>query len=149
VIVSSVPISLTKGWPVSDSWAARGILGLRTGFAHERDAILRALAAQGVRDLVVLAADVHFATAIAHAPAPGLSVLELVAGPLAAGTKDPRAPAPGLDSRVLFAHGDEPTFGELAVTAEGLDVRFFGGDGRLLWEHRVPQAAPDGTRPAR
>lgn len=138
VVVSSVPLSLPKGWFVSDSWAPGSVLGHRTGFAHERDAILAALAAAGVRNLVVLAADAHFAAAIAHAPGPGFAFWELIAGPLAAGTKHPREPAPGLGSRVLFADGGAATFGELDVGAEALDVRFFAGDGRLLWAHRLP-----------
>jgi alkaline phosphatase D len=142
VVVSSVPLSLPKGWPVSDSWAPRSVLGYRTGFARERDEILARLRAAGVRNLVVLAADVHFATAIAHAPAPGFRLWELVAGPLAAGTKDPWPPAAGLGSRVLFAHGGQPTFGELGVGVDALDVRFYGGDGALLWEHRLPAALP-------
>ena len=138
VVVSSVPLSLPKGWPISDSWAPRNVLGYRTGFARERDEILSLLQAAGTRNLVVLAADVHFAAAIAHTPGPGFRVWELVAGPLAAGTKDPGWPAAGLDSRVLFAHGAEPTFGELRVGTHGLDVAFFAGSGRLLWTARLP-----------
>jgi alkaline phosphatase D len=139
VLVSSVPLSLPKGWPVSDSWAPRSVLGYRTGFARERDEILGALRAGGVRNLVVLTADVHFAAAIAHEPA---------AGPLAAGTKDPWPPVPGLGSRVLFAHGGEPTFGELQVEHRGLGVRLFAGDGRLLWMDWLPAATGASGVPA-
>ena len=145
VVVSSVPLSLPKGWPVSDSWAPRNVLGYRTGFARERDAILALLQAAGVQNLVVLAADVHFATAVAHTPAPGFRVWELVAGPIAAGTKDPWCPAPGLNSTVLFAHGGEATFGEVQVYAHGLDVRLFAGDGRLLWRRWLPAARRSGN----
>ena len=143
MIVSTVPLSLPKGWPVSDSWAPRSVLGYRTGFADERDAILSALHAAGVQNLVVLAADVHFAAAIAHEPAPGFRLWELVAGPLAAGVKDPWRPAPGLGSRVLFAHGGVPTFGELQVHTGGLDVRLFDGGGRLLWREHLAAAHSD------
>ena len=148
VVVSSVPLSLPKGWFIGDSWAPRSLFGYRTGFAHERDAILAALHAAGVQNLVVVAADVHFAAAIAHAPARGFHLWELVAGPLAANTKDPWAPAPGLGSRVLFAHGGEPTFGELQVGARELGVRLFAGDGRLLWMDRLPAAGRQAARPS-
>jgi hypothetical protein len=137
VVVSSVPLSLAKGWPFGDSWAPRSVLGYRTGFAHERDAILTTLHGAGVGNLVVLTADVHFAAAMVHAPAAGLELWELVAGPLAASLKEPYAPAPGLGSRTLFGHGGEPTFGELEVRADALQVRLFGSDGRLLWSHRL------------
>jgi alkaline phosphatase D len=138
LLVSSVPLSLPKGRLISDSWASRSVLGYRTGFAHERDEILAALRTSGVRNVVVVTADVHFAAAIEHVPAPGFRLWELTAGPLAAGTKKPWSPAPGLGSRVVFAHGGEPSFGELEVGTGGLAVRYYAADGRRLWEARLP-----------
>ena len=146
VIVSSVPLSLPKGSLVSDSWAPSGLPGYRTGFAHERDAILARLHAAGVQNLIVLTADVHFAAAMAHQPVPGFELWELVAGPLAAGTKSPWGPADGLNTRVLFSHGGQATFGELDVGPGALVARFFDEHGRRLWEHGVETGRP--TRPS-
>lgn len=138
VIVSSVPLSISKGWPCGDSWARRPLLWHVTGFAAERDLILRALAERGVDRLVVLAADVHFTSLMTHRPLPGLEVHEFIAGPLAASLKQPKDPVKSLNTTVHFAHGGTPTFGELRVDAEKLTARLFDGDGRLLTELSVP-----------
>ncbi len=132
VLVSSVPLSIPKGWPFADSWAGRSVLGWVTGFASERDTILRALQERGVDRLVVLAADVHFGAFMTHRPWAGLVVHELVAGPLAARAKSPEPPAAGLGTQVHLAHGGTPTFGELSVDRDGLTARLFDGNGRVL-----------------
>jgi alkaline phosphatase D len=86
VVVSSVPMSVARG-RVRDSWSNATILGVPedgAGFATERDAILAAFRAAGVRNLVVLAGDFHYAEAARLAPFPGWVFHELIAGPLAA-----------------------------------------------------------------
>jgi alkaline phosphatase D len=65
-VVSTVSLSVPTGRRTRrDSWTGVGPFGLpvepRTGFATERDAILKALREGGVRNLVVVAADVHHA----------------------------------------------------------------------------------------
>jgi alkaline phosphatase D len=142
VIVSSVPLSVPKDWPFSDSWARRSILGYRTGFEEERDAILRELAARGVTRVAALVADVHFGSFITHRPLPGLELYELIAGPLAASTSSPSDPAPGLDSTVVVAHGGTPTFGELTVDDRGLAVQLKNATGATLGELRVAPSEP-------
>ncbi len=139
-VVSSVPLSLPKSWPCGDSWAPRRLPFYRTGFAAERDAVLAALRRRGVRNLVVLAADVHFAAVMEHRPADDFVVRELVAGPLAAGAKAPWDPAPGLRSRVLWSGGGQPTFGELGVDTGGLTVRIRDARGGVLHEARFDPA---------
>jgi alkaline phosphatase D len=142
VIVSSVSLSIPKGWPFGDSWASRRVLWRTTGFAAERDAILAALRARGVRRLVALVADVHFGALMTHRPRPSLEVHELIAGPLAARPARPRPPAAGLSTRVHAAHGETFTFGELSVSDEGLTARLLDGAGRVLAEQRLDGAAP-------
>lgn len=143
VIVSSVSLSIPKGWPFGDSWAPRRVLWYETGYATERDAILRALGTRGVDQVVVLAADVHFGALMTHRPpAAPLEVHELIAGPLAASMPSPRAPADGLQTEIHFTHGGTATFGELHVTPDRAMVRLFDGAGRLLAERAL-----DGARP--
>lgn len=135
VVVSSVPLSIAKGRPFGDSWARRNILGYVTGFATERDAILRELRRRGVERLVVLVTDVHHGAFFTHRPAAGPEIHELIAGPLAARPQPGRGPTDGsLHSTVHALHGGGPTFGELEVTAERLTARLFDGEGRLLAE---------------
>lgn len=140
VIVSSVPLSIPKGWPFGDSWATRRVLGYETGYAHERDAILAALRARGVGRLVALAGDVHFGALMTHRPpAAPVTVDEAIAGPLAASMPSPRAPAGGLGTEVHFAHGGTATFGELDVAGDGATLRLFDGGGRLLAERALDE----------
>jgi alkaline phosphatase D len=132
LVASSVPLSITKNWPCGDSWAPRDLLVLSTGFAAERDAILRALHDRGVTNVVFLAGDVHFALFAAHEPWPGFRVHELIAGPLSARPQRARMPDGTLGSQVLFSAGRVPTFGELDVTPDGLTARVYDGSGTLL-----------------
>jgi len=137
VIVSSVSLSIPKGWPFGDSWAVQRVLGYETGFATERDVILRELRARGVDELVVLVADLHFGATMTHRPLPGLTVHELSAGPLAASMPPPEPPAEGLQTHVHFTRGGTSTFGELHVGEKQVTTRLFDGTGRLLAERAL------------
>lgn len=148
LVASSVPVSITKGWPCGDSWAAADLLVLTTGFADERDAILRDLRDRGVANVVFLVADVHFALVAAHEPWSGFRFYELIAGPLAARPKRSRTPDGDLGSRVLFAAGGRATFGEVEIEPHALTVRIFDGAGSLLWDRRLIPAATPTPRPA-
>ena len=64
--------------------------------AHERDRILDRLRERGVRNLIVLTADVHHAELIRHEPAPGFVFHEFIAGPLSATLGRPRPLVNGL-----------------------------------------------------
>lgn len=137
LVASSVPLSIPKAWPCGDSWAARDLLAFSTGFARERNAILRALRDRGVANVVFLAGDVHFALLAEHEPWPGFRIHELIAGPLAARPQRPRPPDGTLGSRVLFAAGGVATFGEVDVDVAGLTARIFDGEGSLLATERL------------
>ena len=88
----------------------------------ERDTILRTLRQRGVRNLVFLAADVHFAQLIRHrpifdGPTSEWSFHEFIAGPLAASTGQPRPLDQGLSPRSLWSLGGTNTFGDIAISA--------------------------------
>jgi alkaline phosphatase D len=138
VVVSTVSLSIAKGWPFGDSWARRTVLGYPSGFAVERDAILREVRRRGVRRLIVLAADVHFGALMTHRPLDGSEIQELIAGPLAARPKAPQSPGEDLRTTVHAQHGGAPTFGELEVAIEGLTARLFDAGGQVVAEVRWP-----------
>jgi alkaline phosphatase D len=134
VMVSSVPLSVPTGGRAHDSWSnasAQGVPEERsTGFAVERDAILRVLRQRGVRNLVVLTADVHFAQLIRHYPTTDWSFHEFIAGPLSATPGRPRPLDQGLNPRSLWSLGGTATFGDVSIDTGGLTVRILDGDGR-------------------
>jgi alkaline phosphatase D len=132
VVVSTVSFSIAKGGPCGDSWAPRTFLWLRTGFVTERDAILRALHERGVKNLIVVAADVHYADLIRHRPAPAFGFHEFTAGPLAATPKEPENIDAALGPERLFAQGGLNNFGEIAVDQTALAVRIIDEHGRIL-----------------
>jgi alkaline phosphatase D len=140
VVVSSVPLSVPTGRLARDSWSNANVLGSPeegTGFAVERDAILRAFRNRQVKNLVVLAADVHHAEVIRHRPAPDWSFHEFIAGPLSASTGRPRPLDEGLNPRSLFALGGVENFGEISVEPAGLTVRILDVTGRLRYTHNI------------
>ncbi|HXH84764.1 MAG TPA: alkaline phosphatase D family protein, partial [Candidatus Tectomicrobia bacterium] len=142
VVVTSVSLSIPTGAAERrDSWTGANILGLSssdsTGFATERDAILRAFRRAGVRNLVFLAADVHHAELIRHHPHPDWSFHEFVAGPLAATTGRPRPLDVGLGPRSLFAQGNVRNFGEITIEPAHLTVRIVDEQGAELFSHTI------------
>ncbi len=143
VVVSSVTLAIPTGRPERrDSWTGANILGFSgngsTGFATERDDILRAFRRADVKNLIVLAADVHHAEIIRHQPHPDWSFHELVAGPLSATTGRPRPLDIALGPRSLFAQGGVRNFGEVAIeVGGGLTVRIVDEEGRALFSHRI------------
>jgi len=142
VVVSSVPLSVPTGRTVRrDSWTAAGIFGLTmddaTGFATERDAILKEMRARGVKNLVFTVGDVHHAEMIRHEPQPGFVFHELVAGPLSAGTGRPRPLDETLNPRSLFSYGGIYNFGEVTVDGQGITVSFIDVDGAVMFTHAV------------
>ncbi len=142
VIVSSVPLSVPTGPPAAhDSWSNASIFGVpednTTGFAFERDFILRAFRDRAVKNVVFLAADVHHAELIRHHPTPGFSFYEFIAGPLSATQGRPRALDQGLNPRSLFARGGVNNFGEITVEPNLLSVRIIDDDGGALFTHAM------------
>lgn len=136
IVVTSVPLSMPTGKPgARDSWSNANVLGFPeekgTGFAVERDAILRALRDRKVKNLVWLAADVHHAEVIRHRPWPDFAFHEFIAGPLAASRGRPRPLDMGLNSTSLFGLGEIDNFGEVKVDTDGLRVRIMDVTGKV------------------
>jgi alkaline phosphatase D len=141
VVVSSVPLAISTGRIARDSWSSARLDGTPevggTGFAVERDAILRAFRSRGVRNLIVLAADVHHAELIRHHPWSDFSFHEFIAGPLAATHGWPRILDRSLNPRPLFARGGVNNYGEITIEPETLRVRVVDEDGRTLFSHVI------------
>ena len=139
VIVSSVSLSVPTGRGHRDSWSSATVWGIPeeggTGFATERDAILRAFRVRGVRNLVFLAADVHHAELIRHHPTHDFSFHEFIAGPLSASLGRPRPLDAALNPRSLFATGGARNFGEVVLEDGRLTVRIVDEDGSTLFTH--------------
>ncbi|MBI4635119.1 MAG: alkaline phosphatase D family protein [Candidatus Rokubacteria bacterium] len=140
VIVSSVTLSVPTGRTHRDSWSNASVFGLPqegTGFATERDLILRRFRERGLRNLVFVTADVHHAELIRHHPAPEFSFHEFIAGPLSATQGGPRPLDAALNPRSLFARGGVNNFGEITVTAAHLTVTLIDEAGDVLFTHTI------------
>jgi alkaline phosphatase D len=141
-VVSSVSLSIPTGRPERrDSWTNASVFGLPqeggTGFVTERDAILRALRAAGVKNLVFVVADVHHAEVIQHRPFHDFVLHELVAGPLSATLGRPRPLDQALNPRSIWARGGVYNFGEVTVEPAGLTVRLIDEDGTVMSTHTI------------
>jgi len=127
VIISSIPLSVPTSRTFRDSWSNANVFGFPeengTGFVFERTLILKALRDRSVRNLVWLAADVHHAELIRHAPWNGFLFHEFIAGPLNAGQGRPRPLDSGLNPVSLFGVGGIYNFGGVEIGGSGLTVR--------------------------
>ncbi len=142
IVVTSIPLSVPTGRPAArDSWSNANLLGFPeengTGFAVERDSILRALRDRQVKNLVWLAADVHHAEVIRHRPWPDFRFYEFIAGPLAASRGRPRPLDMGLNPLSLFGLGEIDNFGEVTVDERGLAVRIIDVTGKVRFSHTI------------
>ncbi|MBI2158596.1 MAG: hypothetical protein HYU26_17105 [Candidatus Rokubacteria bacterium] len=90
-----------------------------------------------MKNLLVLAADVHHAEVIRHRPTPEWSFHEFIAGPLSAGPGRPRPLDEGLNPRSLWARGGVYNFGEIAIEPAHLTVRIVDDDGAVLYTHTL------------
>lgn len=150
VIVSSVPISIPTGSLETgrDGWADFGQHG---GFERELLGILERFRDHGVRNLVWITTDVHFATAFRYRPFADDSrfrFFEVVSGPLNAGLFPNPAVDPTFAPQRLFYFAPPETravesfaeaqrwfnFGVLDVGADGtLVARIVSGDGEEVF----------------
>jgi alkaline phosphatase D len=141
LVVSSVPLSVPTGGRAHDSWSNANAQGvpeeISTGFAVERDTILRAFRQRGVKNLVFLAADVHHAELIRHHPTPEWSFHEFIAGPLSASPGKPRPLDAGLNPRSLWSLGGVANFGDVSIDSTGLTVRIVDVEGQTRFTHTV------------
>ena len=141
VVVSSVPLSVPTPGPAHDSWSNANSRGVPeehgTGFAVERESILRALRQRGVKNLVVLAGDAHHAELVRHQPTPEWAFHEFIAGPLSANPGRPRPLDAALAPRSLWSLGGAANFGTIAIDAAGLTVRIVDAQGQTRFSHTV------------
>ena len=165
VVVSSVPIAIPTGaFPDPengrDGWAS-GDRG--TGFEHELRQLLMDLYDAGVRNLVWITTDVHFASVQRFQPftsRPEYQVYEVATGPLNAGvfpnsemdeSFHPERlfrwpPMEGADMDFEITSFDDAqrwfNFGELEFDAAGnLTLRVVNGRGEVVYEHTLPPAS--------
>jgi alkaline phosphatase D len=138
VIATSVPLSIPKKGsqqvPGNDSWA-RAADG--TGFQTELRRILDAMKSRGVRNVVWLAADVHFAQVNQYDPdGDGVAdFLEFVAGPLAAAFGPAVAPDPAFRPSTLYSVGGFANFGLVAVQGRILRLEIVDEAGTARFVH--------------
>lgn len=141
MVVSSVSLSVPTARGTRDGWSNANVLGFpeenSTGFAVERDAILRAFRDRQVKNLVFLAADVHHAELLRHHPTPEWSFHEFIAGPLSASLGRPRPVDFGLNPRSLHALGGIENFGEIEVEPTSLTVRIVDVAGQVRFAHTI------------
>jgi alkaline phosphatase D len=135
VVVSSAPLSVPTGGRIHDSWSNANGEGVPedhgTGYAMERDAILRTLRQRGVRNLVFLTGDTQHAELVRHQPAAEWSFHEFIAGPLSATPGRPRPLDAGLNPRSLASLGGVANFGDIAIDSGGLTVRILDAEGQV------------------
>lgn len=106
IIVSSVPLGIPTGRAdARDGWASGDG---ETGYEREVLAILRHMKDIGLRNVVWITTDVHFATVLRYIPfddAPDFVIHEIVAGPLQAGQFPKKELDPTLHPERLFFLG--------------------------------------------
>ena len=149
IIVSSVPLGIFTGR--SDSWTSANMFGYPrpgSGFAFERDVILGTLRARGVRNVLFLGADVHYAQFLRH-DLGGYAVHELLAGPLAARQGFPRFLDRSLNSRSLGSLGLANNFGEILVDGGTLTAWIRDRAGTARVKLRLTDATATPGRPER
>lgn len=133
VIATSVPLSNRKPGtvrlPGNDSWA-RGADG--TGFQTELRTIVGTILDHRIRNVVWLAADVHYAQINAYDPdGDGVADFhEFISGPLSAATVTPVLPDPVLRPSTLYSEGGFSNFGLVAVNGTSLRVEILDETGR-------------------
>ncbi len=123
LIATSVPLSIPKPGkaanPGQDGWAAAAD---GTGFQTELQSIVDQLLARKVRNVVWLAADVHFAQVNAYDPdgdgAPDF--YEAIAGPLSAAPGKAVPPVSPFKPTTLYNEGGFMNFGKVTISGQTL-----------------------------
>jgi alkaline phosphatase D len=140
VIASSVPLSVPKPapghTPGSDGWV-NGEDG--TGFETELKRIADSIVSRKIRNVVWLAADVHFVEAIAYdVDRDGREDFhEFVAGPLSAAGGRMAAPRSPFQIRTLVYEGGYRNFGIVSADEASFDVTIIDDTGRRRFSYRV------------
>lgn len=132
VIATSVPLAIPKAGnkmvPGNDGWA-RGADG--TGFQTELRLVVGELLARHVRNVVWLAADVHFAQVNAYDPDGDgrVDFHEFISGPLSAGTKQPARSDAEFRPTTLYSEGGFLNFGKVTVAGTTLRLEILDETG--------------------
>jgi alkaline phosphatase D len=156
VVVSSVPISIPTGRGGTaghDGWANYDI---DAGYERELEAMWRTFRDRGVKNLVWITTDVHFATGFAYHPfpeTPSFIVYEFSAGPLGAMLLPTHAVDESFHPERLFFFGspeqphsfEEAThfmnWGRIAIDRSGdLTASIIDGLGAEVIRHPLPMA---------
>ena len=140
VIVTSVPLSIPKRGrgpvPGYDGWAG-GPDG--TGFERERQVIVEAILGNNLKNVVFLAADVHFVQANSYDPdndgVPDFH--EFVAGPLSAMPGRLTPPSPSLHPKNLINDGGYYNFGLVRVTPNRFEVTVIDDAGKARFSRKI------------
>ncbi|MGC4097333.1 MAG: alkaline phosphatase D family protein [Nitrospira sp.] len=138
VIATSVPLFTPKAGnattPGNDSWA-RGAEG--TGFQSELRTILNTILSQPIRNVVWLAADVHYMQVNAYdANNDGVNDFhEFIAGPLSGASRTPKLPDSTFHPTTLFSEGGVMNFGKISVRGRTLDVTMIDDTGRTRFSY--------------
>ncbi|HEY6086088.1 MAG TPA: alkaline phosphatase D family protein [Nitrospira sp.] len=139
-IVTSVPLSIPKPGPDSnpgfDGWAG-GSDG--TGFVRERQIIADAIVANKIKNVVFLAADVHYVQANTYDPDRDgkADFSEFVVGPLSARPGRMTPPSPGLNPTNLINEGGYFNFGFVRVSSKAFEVSVIDDAGKTRFVHRL------------
>jgi len=137
LIATSVPLSNPKGRttliPGNDSWA-RAADG--TGFQTELRAIVQTILDRKIRNVVWLAADVHYAQANAYDPSgDGVPDFhEFICGPLSAYLNRPVLPNPAFRPTTLYSEGGFSNFGLVTVNGASLRLQIIDETGVVRFE---------------
>ncbi|HET8580298.1 MAG TPA: alkaline phosphatase D family protein [Nitrospiraceae bacterium] len=137
LISTSVPLSNPKGGtmlvPGNDSWA---MAADGTGFQTELRAILQTILDRKVRNVVWLAADVHYAQVNAYDPnGDGVPDFhEFICGPLSAAPRRPILPDPTFRPSTFYSEGEFTNFGLVTVGRTSLRVQIIDGGGVSRFE---------------
>lgn len=142
VIVTSVPLSISKGGRAgvsgNDGWA--GGLDI-PGFEWERQVIVDYILDRKLKNVVFLAADVHYVQANAYDPnddgTPDFH--EFIAGPLSAATGPQTLASASATLRptTLINEGGYYNFGLVRVTKSSFDVRVLDEAGVTRFSHHL------------
>jgi alkaline phosphatase D len=140
LIATSVPLSTSKAGslakPGNDSWA-RGTDG--TGFQTELRVIVDTILSQQIRNVVWLAADVHYVQANAY-DANGDGVIdfhEFIGGPLSGASKAPLLPDRAFNPTTLFSEGGFMNFGKITVRGATLEVTMIDDSGKARFSYQL------------
>ncbi len=140
VIATSVPLSIPKGGgtsvPGNDGWAG-GTDG--TGFERERQVIVDAILGQKLKNVVFIAADVHWVQANAYDPDRDgvIDFHEFVAGPLSARPGRITPASEGLHPARLINEEGYYNFGLVRITNRSFDLTIVDDKGQTRFSHRL------------